>query len=208
MAGAGRITIAGRTPGDRPRLSPVASNPSGPASRRPSSAPGATAIEVVRSRGRPARPGDARSASFPMSRPANRRSIRREAAGPDLIVCDVIPNPPRTRLIREAQARGLTTSSMASACSSIRASSASASGPGSMLEAPGSDASRPWTSIFNSGRRSDRLSGHGEVGLFTSPFYTRANVEMSGNIRSRMFIGSSVPMASHWSRARKLRLIL
>lgn len=29
--------------------------------------------------------------------------------GPDAIVCDVIPNPPKTRLIRDAQARGLRT---------------------------------------------------------------------------------------------------
>jgi len=32
-----------------------------------------------------------------------------EPLGPDAIVCDVIPNPPKTRLIRDAQAKGLRT---------------------------------------------------------------------------------------------------
>lgn len=31
-----------------------------------------------------------------------------DSLAPDMIVCDVIPNPPRTRLVREAEARGCT----------------------------------------------------------------------------------------------------
>lgn len=128
LAGAASIVIVNRDPGARAELVALVNEKMNISAdsviwNTQYRVPAATSIEV-----------NATSIGlYPDSK--GRLDIDLDTVEPHMIVADVIPNPPRTTLIRDADARGASVST-GLAYWSTRASSASGTGPASMPTLP------------------------------------------------------------------------